>query len=296
MSVGFAVRKLYWGKETAYGSPAAISGHFGLPTSWDAGSEIVEEDIYAGQRGYYARVPIGRDVNPSTSFYFVDGKFLPLLLGAVQDSGTTPPYTHTVTLGNNLPSATIEAVRGSIAERVVGALVSDWEISGDTDGIIEVSLDFAAKDIAFLTNYTDPNIALPTTRPFKFTDVQVTWDTTALKCTSFSISGSNNLEPLPRDSNGVVQGYAILTAEYEAELEVLWEDYSLAQDFLNQPRKDLTIKLTRTANEDQIEFQLNNCLLNWASEIDYSGNMITQTINLMPTDITIVGKDSSSTW
>jgi hypothetical protein len=296
MSISFAVRKLYWGKETTYGQAATVSKTLGLPQSFDLGLELVEEDIYAGGRGYYDHLYIGRNVNPSAEFYMVDGTFLPFLLGSVTNSGTAAPYTHTVTLGNTLPSMTLEAVRGSIAERVVGALVSDWEISVEADGIVDVSLDFSAKDVSFLTSYTDPNISLPTTRPFKFTDMTVTWGGTTLgKVTSCSISGSNNLEPLPRQGD-VIPGYAILTAEYEAELELIWESYDLALDFLNATKRNLVVKFVRTAGQDEIEFDLNDCLLEWASEIDYTGDVITQTISLKPKTIQIVGKDSVATW
>jgi len=296
MSVSFAIRKLYWGKETTYGQAATVSSTLGLPQSFDPGLELVEEDIYAGERGYYDHLYIGRNVNPSAEFYMVDGTFLPFLLGSVANSGTAAPYTHTVTLGNTLPSMTLEAVRGSIAERVVGALVSDWEISVEADGIVNVSLDFSAKDVSFLTTYTDPNISLPTTRPFKFTDMTVTWGGTTLgKVTSCSISGSNNLEPLPRQGE-VIPGYAILTAEYEAELELIWESYGMALDFLNATKRDLVVKFVRTAGQDEIEFDLNNCLLEWASEIDYTGDVITQTISLKPKTIQIVGKDNIAAW
>jgi len=296
--VSFAVRKLYWGKETSYGTAATVSATLGIPQSFDPGVELVQEDIYAGNRGYFDHLYIGRNVKARAEFYVVDGRFLPFLLGSVSNSGSAAPYTHTVTLGSTLPSMTIEAVRGSVAERIVGALVSEWEISVESDGIVEASLTFMAKDISFLTSYTDPNISLPSTRPFKFTDMTVTWGSTTLgKVTSCSIKGSNNLEPLPRQGE-VVQGYAILTAEYEAELEVVWEDYSLAQDFLNasSTKRDLTVKFTRTANQDEIQFTLGSCLLEWASKIDYTGDLMTQKISLLPKTITITGKDSFSAW
>jgi hypothetical protein len=296
MSVSFAVRKLYWGRETTYGTAVTPTATMGLPQAWDPGLELVEEEIYAGSRGYFDRLYIGRNVKPSAEFYFVDGRFLPFLLGLVANSGSSAPYTHTVTLGNTLPSMTIEAVRGSVAERVVGALVSDWEISVDENGIVTVSLDFAARDVSFLTTYTDPNIALPTTRPFKYTDMTVTWGATTLgKITSLSISGSNNLEPLPRVGD-VVPGYVILTAEYEAEIELVWENYTLALDFLNATKRNLSVKFVRTANNDEVEFQLSNCLLEWASEIDYKGGKMVQTISLRPQGIQIIGKDSFATW
>ena len=296
MSISFAVRKLYWGKETTYGQAATMTDVFGIPQSFDPGVELVEEDIYAGDRGYFDHLYIGRNVNPSADFYLVHGKFFPFLLGSVENTGSSAPYTHTVTLGPTLPSMTIEAVRGSVAERIVGALVNDWEISVDADGIVEASLSFSAKDISFLTTYTDPNISLPTIRPFKFTDMTVTWGGTPLgKVTSCTISGSNNLEPLPRVGD-VIPGFAILTAEYEAELEVVWDSYDLALDFLNAQKKDLVVKFVRVANEDEIQITLGDCLLEWASEIDYTGDILTQTISLRPKTITVVGKDNIPAW
>ena len=295
--IGFAVRKLYYGKETTYGTAASPDSVFGIPIDWDSGAEPVEEVIYAGDRSPFTIQRLGYDVNPSASFYLVDGRFLPLLLGSVQNTGTAAPYTHTVTVGPTLPSATIVAVRGSAAERVTGALVSEWEISSEADGFVEVSLSFAGKAMSILSPYSDPNIALPTARPFRHSDAVVTWGTTTLgRVTSISISGSNSLEPLPRGSDGTVGGYAILTAEYEAEIEVVWEDYTLATDFLNATRRNLSVKYVRTAGNDEIEFQLSECLLTWASEISYEGDVMTQTIGLKPKSITIVGKDSYSAW
>jgi len=297
MSVSYAVRKLYWGKETTYGTAAAPAATMGIPVSWDAGLELLEEDIYAGQRGYFARLFIGRNVRPSAEFYLVDGRILPFLLGSVTNTGSAAPYTHTVTLGNTLPSMTIEAVRGSVAERVVGAIVSDWEISLEEDGLVDVSLDFAAKDIAFLTTYTDPNLSLPTTPPFKWGDQTVQWGATTLgKARSISISGTNNIEPLPRDSSGVVPGYVILSVELEAELEMVWENFDLALDFLNATKRDLTFKLVRTAGQDEITFTLSNCLLEWAGEVSYEGDELRQRLGLRPTSITITGKDSFAAW
>ena len=298
MSSTFQVRKLYYGEETTYGSAATMSDVFGLATTFNAGPELVAEDIRVGDRVYQARLPIGLNFSPSIEFYPLTGKFLKYVFGKVTNSGTAPPYTHTIEIGTSLKSITVECARigaSGVAERAVGVLVDSMKFSVDADGIATVSLDCRAKQVTKVSPYTDPNIAIPSKTPYKFTDMTFSVGGTAYAIvTSASITVNNNLEERPR-SGDYISGFALTGAEYEAELDLLFEDYTFMDMMLNKSTVDAVINFQRSTS-DYIKFTLDDCLVEWEGEVDFAGDVLTQTVRLKPKTITVEVKDDIAAY
>ncbi|MEM4383095.1 MAG: phage tail tube protein [Candidatus Caldarchaeum sp.] len=299
MSFSYVTRKLYYGEETSYGTAAAMSKTLGLATSWNAGGEQVAADIRVGERTLRDRVILGLDFSPSVEFMPLTGEFLKYVLGNVTNSGTTAPYTHTITPGQSLKSLTVEVAKiGSAAraERSVGTLVESCEISVEADGLMTVSLDMRAKQVSVLDSYTDPNISIPGKQPFKFTDMTFTVGGTPYTAiiTSASISVENTLEPGPR-SGDFISKYYLGAVEAEAEVELFFEDNTVANYMLNKTRADAVIRLARAA-DDYIEFTLPNARFDWEGEVDFGGDPLVQTLRIYPTSISVEVKDDIAAY
>ena len=298
MSETFIVRKLYYGEETNYGEAATPTDVLGLARTWNANPEMVREDVRLGDRVYQNRVVLGFNFAPSIEVRPLTGKFLKYILGSVTDSGTEAPYTHTITVGSSLKSLTVEAARigaSGIAERALGLLVDSAEISVETDGLLTVSLDCRAKQVEVVDPYTDPAISPPSKEPYKFTDMTFSVDgATYAIITSATITFNNNLQEKPR-SGDYISGFALAGAEYEAEVELLFEDYTFLTKMLSKATGNVELKFARSAN-DYILFQLNDCLFEWESEMPFEGDLLTQTVRLYPKTISVEVKDDIASY
>lgn len=299
MSSTFVIRKLYYGEETSYGEAATMTDVFGLAKTFNAGCEQVREDIRLGDRVYYSRLPIGLNFSPSIEFYPLTGKFLKYVFGRVTNSGTSPPYTHTIEVGSSLKSLTVEAARigdSRIAERVVGLLVNSGEISVNSDGILTASLDCKAKNVSLISPYTDPNIPPPAKRPLRFTDMVFSMNGVQYAIvTSARITINNNLEERPRASNGTVSGFTLKGTEYDAEVELLFEDFTFYDKFLKNNTVDIELKFSRDV-DDYIKFSLNDSYLEIESELPFEGDVLTQTVRIYPKTITVEVKDDVASY
>jgi len=298
MSETFIVRKLYYGEETNYGQAVTPTDVLGLARTWNAGPEMVREDIRLGDRVYQSRVVLGFNFAPSIEFLPLTGKFLKYVLGSVTNAGTSPPYTHTITVGSSLKSLTVEAARigaSGKAERAVGLLVNSAEISVETDGLLTVSLDCRAKKVEVVDPYTDPAISPPSKEPYKFNDMTFSVDgTTYAIVTSARIRFNNNLQERPR-SGDYISGFQLAPTEYEAEVELLFEDYTFLSKMLNKTIGDVELKFTRAA-DDYILFRLDDCLFEWESEMPFEGDVLTQTVTLYPKAISVEVKDDIASY
>ncbi|MEM2003161.1 MAG: phage tail tube protein [Nitrososphaerota archaeon] len=296
--ISYFKRRLYYGIETTYGQAASMEKAL-LAQSWDLGAEYVEEDIYAGSRTYSDRLVLGLNFSPSMEIIPLTGEFMKLIFGKVTNSGTAPPYTHTLEPDpNTLPSFTVEAARlgaTNMAERAVGCLVESAEFSFENDGFFSVSLDCRAKSASLVTGYTDPNISLPNKSPFLASSRTVTIGTTTYgEVISGSITFENELVELPREGDYVV-GFAVGKASISGELEIAFKDSSLMADFLSKNRKDVVIKLSRATN-DYIQFTLGNCYVEWSGELPFEDSELTQTVTLYPKTITVEVKDDIAAY
>ena len=298
MSSTFQVRKLYYGEETTYGQPATVNEVFGLARSFSAGPELVAEYIRVGDRIYHSRLPIGLNFSPRIEFYPLTGKFLKYVFGKVTNTGSSPPYTHTLEIGTSLKSITVEcAVIGTsgVAERAVGVLVDSMEFSVDADGVATVTLDCRARQVSKVSPYTDPNISIPNKAPFRFNDMTFSvGGTTYAYVTSASITVNNNLEERPR-SGDYVSGFTLTGAEYEAELELLFEDFTFFDSMISKSVVDAEIRFQRAAN-DYIKFTLDDCLVEWEGEVPFEGDVLTQTVRLRPKNIIVEVKDDIAVY
>jgi len=299
MSLSFFARRLYYGEETTYGTSVTPNKVFGIASSFSSGGDVVVEDVRAGDRGYYKRVLLGLDFAPKIEFKPLTGEFLKYVLGKVTNTGSAAPYTHTIEVGNSLKSLTVEAARigpSSIAERVVGLLVSGCEISFENNGLVEVSLDAVAKNVSVVSPYTDPALSIPAKEPFTFNDATLTIGSTQYAyVVSGSISINNTLEPLPRGSDGTVKGYALAECEYEASFDLFFDNASLLSDFLNKTRRNVTVRFSRTAN-DYIEFSFTNAVIKVESELPFQEGEIMQSVSIYPESMTVTVKDDIATY
>ena len=298
MSLTYQVRKLYYGEETSYGQAATMTDVLGLVTSWDPGAELVHEDIRVGMRTIHKRIALGFNFSPSIEFLPLTGKFLKYVFGKVTNSGTAPPYTHTIEVGDSLKSLTVEVAligASAIAERAVGLLVDSAEISFEEDGFLTASLDCRAKSVTALTSYTDPAISIPDKQPFKHRDVTVTIGTTTYGyVTSGRITINNNLAELPR-SGDYIQGFVLQGAEYEGEVEIVFENFSLMNDFLSKTARNVEIKFTRGTN-DYINFKLLNSYIQVSPEVPFNADELVQTVAIYPETIQVEVKDDIASY
>ena len=298
MSETFIVRKLYYGEETTYGQAASPTDVLGLARTWNAGPELVKEDIRLGDRVYHSRLPLGFNFAPTVELLPLTGKFLKYILGNVETTGSEAPYTHTITPGSALKSLTVEAARigaSGIAERALGLLVDSGEISVEADGLLTASLDCRAKQVEVVDPYTDPALSPPSKEPYKFTDMTFSVDeTTYAIITSARITFNNNLQEKPR-SGDYISGFVLAGAEYEAEVELLFEDYTFLSKMLSKATGNVELKFARSA-DDYILFKLNDCLFEWESEMPFEGDVLTQTLRLYPKTVSVEVKDDIESY
>lgn len=300
MSLSYFSRKLYYGEETSYGTAAEVDRVLGIASSFNAGGEVSIEDIRAGERTYFKRVVHGLDFSPSIEFRPLTGEFLKYVFGKVTNSGSAAPYTHTIEVGNNLPSLTVEAARigaSSLAERAVGLLVQGCDIGFEPDGVVTVSWDTVAKNVSKVEPYTDPVITIPSKEPFKYTDTKLTIGSTVYaEVSSGTITISNGLQPLPRASDGTLMGFALAECEYEASFDLFFKDSSLMADFLNKTRRTVTVEFIRDPANDYIKFTFGNAVIAWEGEIPFDASELMQTVTIYPETVTVEVKDDIASY
>ena len=161
--------------------------------------------------------------------------------------------------------------------------------------VLTASLDCRAKSVTALTSYTDPAISIPNKEPFKHRDVTVTIGTTTYGyVTSGRITINNNLAELPR-SGDYIQGFVLQGAEYDAEVEIVFENFSLMNDFLSKTARDVEIKFTRDTN-DYINFKLLNSYIQVSPEVPFNADELVQTVAIYPETIQVEVKDDIASY
>ncbi|MEM4342586.1 MAG: hypothetical protein QXF97_08605, partial [Candidatus Caldarchaeum sp.] len=83
--------------------------------------------------------------------------------------------------------------------------------------------------------------------------------------------------------------------EAEAEVELFFEDNTVANYMLNKTRADAVIRLARAA-DDYIEFTLPNARFDWEGEVDFGGDPLVQTLRIYPTSISVEVKDDIAAY
>ena len=287
------------GEETTYGqAPSDVSRWIGLVQTFSGGVEHAGDTISALDSSRLKRpVVFGIDVAPSLEYYVQTGQFLKYAFGKVTNTGTSPPYTHTIEIADDyvLPSVTLVEHRVGTpihGFRYLGCRVESLELSFDEDGFLTASVEMIAKQVEKIT--TLPNVTPLTTEPFKASQKTVTINGVDNPyVVSGSISITNNHVKYPR-SGDWVGGTVADRVDLEASLDLFYVDSSIVELMLNKTAFDVVIKFQR-ATDDYIQITLDDCYTNVEAELPAEGELM-QTLNLTPSKITIEVKDSIATY
>lgn len=288
-------RLVSYGEETSYGTPPAdVSRWIGLVQTFNGGVEHAGEEVAALDAERLKRPVIrGIDVSPSMEFHVQDARFLKYAFGSVTNSGTAPPYTHTLAISSDylLPSVTLVEHRIGTpmhGYRYTGCRVESLELSWDEDGFLTASVEFIGKGVEKIT--TLPSVTPSNLDAFKAGQKTVTINGVENQyVVSGSISITNNHVKYPR-SGDYIAGTVADRVDLEASLDIFYIDSSLYELMLSKTKFDVTVKFTRST-DDYIEITLDDCYVSVESELPAEGELM-QTLNLRPSNISIVAKDS----
>lgn len=293
-------RLITYGEESSYGVPASNPNRLlGWVTGFSGGVELAYETVGVMDGSRKKRTIVyGVDVSPSITFLPTGGQFFKYALGSVTDSGTSPPYTHeiTITPSHRLPSTTIvehrigEATHGF---RYVGCVVESLEASWERDGPLECSVDLASLRVEQVGSLPEP--AGEAESPYRAEMATVTINGTQYGyATSGSISITNNHTPLPRGADGFTTGHIANTTDIEATITLHYMDPSLVNLMLNRQKFDVTAKFTRGAS-DTLEFQLLGCVASVEAPLSAEEEPI-QELSLRAENLRIVAVDSTPAY
>ena len=245
------------------------------------------------------------------SFTPISWKFLQFCAhGSVANSGSSPNFTHTFTLSNDVKSFTLEwAKRGDTNEVITytGCIIKSLRISfskgtGDRDGFINVEATCLAKSKVKGTSIT--TLSAPTLDAFKFHHVKMTYNSSEfVEVNSGELSIDNGIveddsryansslnrtidEPIPRK------------VAYGLNLNINQKDSTFTQDFIDAiavPNNNL-LEFIRTDSDDKATFTFTNLFLispNNPTDLD---GISTQDVVGQPLSVAPVIKDQIETY
>ncbi len=297
---GMAFRRLVsFGEETTYGqAPADLSRWIGGVSNFNGGVELAEESV-ATLNNQRTKTPVvhGIDAGPSLEYYVQTAQFFKYALGSVVDSGTAPPYTHTIDISSDytLPSVSLLEHRIGQASHgylYTGCRVESLEVSWEEDGLLTASVRFIAQKASKTT--TLPAVSPDTRDYFKASQKQVTINGQPYGyVVGGSISITNNHVKLPRQGDYIGEPIAD-RVDVEASLELYYMDDTIYDLMLNKTSFNITVRFERSTS-DYIEFQLNNCYASVEAGLPAEGELM-QTLNVRPESITIVASDDIAAY
>ena len=287
-------RLVSFGEETNYGvAPADLSKWIGGVTSFNGGVETaLEETVTLSGVRLRSYVVHGLDVRPSLEYYVQTGRFFKYALGSVSDSGTAPPYTHTIDIssGYDLPSISLLEHRIGNPQHgylYTGAKVETVEVSWEEDSLLKASVEFLANNVSKVD--TLPSVVPDTRGYFKASQKTVTINGTANEyVVSGNIRIANNHVRFPRKQDSAGKPIAG-NVELDASLTLYYLDSSVVELMLNRTTFDVTVRFDRGV-DDYIEFRLYNCVASVETELPAEGELM-QTLNLKPTTLQIFTSD-----
>ena len=297
-------RLVSYGEETTYGTaPASITDVLGWVTTFNGGVELVSETTAIANAERKKKTLVhGHNVNPSVTFYPLNGKPFKYALGVVTDTDLSGvgsgPWQHDITIASDykLPSITLLEHRIGTPNhgyQYTGCRIESMEARWEVDRELEVTLDFVGKTPTKVTSL--PSVTFPTEEPYKAEQITTIINGTAYDyVTGGSIRLTNNHITLPRQSDGYIKEPIADAVDIEASLDLYYLDSSLVDLMLNKTKFDVSVKFTRGTN-DTIEFQLLGCVVTTESELPAEGE-ISQTLRLMPDDLKIVVVDNISSY
>lgn len=183
-----------------------------------------------------------KDIDGTVTYFPQDWKFLAFALGSNVDAGSPSPYTHTISaidsdVGNAFTSGTLNpfisfgiedskkapGTGNNLIRTVKGAMVNSMSVSASQGDIINVDVEYMAKEVNFSSGAPSA-ITAATTRPFLFQDAQlhIPSGTTYTQITDFTFTVNNNLN---RDHypNGSAEAEVLTPTNREYSLEVTFD-------------------------------------------------------------------------
>ena len=183
------------------------------------------------------------------------GEILYAFFGQVQTSGSGP-YTHTFTAKEkDLPELTIIKNVGTIQEKYTGVKVKSIKVKSPADGEMELTIDFVAKDGELTSGETEG--PYDHSKTILITGASVTWGGTAFQVGNVDLTLERDLDEGGFALNGDAGRSMIPEGNFkaEAEIDVLADDITFAQDFATGATKEFMLKL-QTKDGHTIEFHL----------------------------------------
>ncbi|GBC68387.1 hypothetical protein HRbin01_00068 [archaeon HR01] len=284
-------RIVSYGEESVYGVPAEdLSQWIGGATKFSGGVELASEDV-ASLSGIRRRKTMvhGVDTSPQLEYYVQTGRFFKYGFGSVSNTGTSPPYIHTLRIsdGYELPSITLLEHRisgaGGHGYLYTGCRVESITVSWEEDGLLTSSVELLAQRPIKTTSL--PSVEPDTRDYFRSSSKTVTINGVENSYVlEGSISLTNNHVRLPRV--GDYQGRPIAdVADITAELTLYYLDSSIYELMLNKTLFDVVVRFQRSAS-DYIEFRLFDCYASVDSELAAEGELM-QTLTLKPSDLEV---------
>lgn len=196
---------ILFGKETVYGTPAALTrGYEGKADSWKRAQEYLESTgMYAGRQAKRSdrRVAINMGGEASLEIDVLNkgfGLILQAMLGSVSGPtqiGATDAYKTTVATTSDDPadSFTVQVQRSDMGgtQRNFthhGSVMTGWTLAQSVGGLLTASLNFDFEDVDTSTPAGTP--AYPAaTAPFDWTMASATVDGSAVDVMSFEVNG-----------------------------------------------------------------------------------------------------------
>ncbi len=287
-------RIVSYGEETTYGVPAAdLSRWIGGATKFNGGVEQVGESI-TSLSGSRRKIPVvhGIDTKPQLEYYIQTGRFLKYGFGNVVNTGTSPPYIHTLEISNGyeLPSITLLEHRigpSTHGYLYTGCRVESMTISWDDDGLLTSTVEFIGQKPQKTTSL--PSIEPDSRDYFKSSNKTITINGVNNNyVTAGSITLTNNLIKLPRVGD-YIGGPIADAVDISAELTLYYMDSTIYELMLNKSTFDVNIKFQR-GSDDYIEFKLLGCRASVESELPAEGELM-QTLTLTPSDLKVTIAD-----
>jgi len=236
-----------------------------------------------------------RERTGSFEVHVQTGRILKACLGSLSSS-TGPPYTHTISHSETLPSITLQhAIEDLDLTRTwTGVKINTWTLAGSDLGTpLTLSCDWIAKDVSTDTWSNKDTVTTVDTAPFENKDdVLEIPDDTAYDgaVDSWSLRGVNTLQPIPDVAGGVetIKYLAEGNVEYELTLNVTPKSKTLYDDLINETEKATVYFLYTRDTNDTLEIQCNNCHIQ-EGEIEQPADTgpMKQTLTMYPESVTI---------
>lgn len=171
-------------------------------------------------------------------------------------------YTHTFTAkADNIPEFDIIKNLGTIQEKYTGCKVTKLSLKTPANGDVELTISIIAKEGAAVTGEPAPT-AYDNSKTFHVRNASITWGGATFAVGNVELTLERDMadDGFALDSSPgraiIPEGNFMATVK----LDVIADDVTFIQDFLNGTAKALTLTL-QTPNGETIEFHLPNAVI-----------------------------------